>query len=97
MDILEKDFELLEHQAGTRQGQITVCVIYFVEMEYKFQPNNVGHPGDLYQPIQSIQEAVIDADQNVPVTDLSALQMSSNTQSQDATNPAPNDDSVGFL
>ncbi|VDP12450.1 unnamed protein product [Onchocerca flexuosa] len=63
-------------------------------MEYKFQPNNVGHPGDLYQPIQSIQETVIDADQNVPVTDLSALQMSSNTQTQDAANPAQNDDSV---
>lgn len=65
-------------------------------MEYKFQPNNVGHPGDLYQPIQSIQETVIDADQNAPVNDLSALQMSSNTQSQDATNPSQNDDSVGF-
>uniref|UniRef100_A0A8R1XW96 GATA-type domain-containing protein n=1 Tax=Onchocerca volvulus TaxID=6282 RepID=A0A8R1XW96_ONCVO len=66
-------------------------------MEYKFQPNNVGHPGDLYQPIQSIQETVIDADQNVPVTDLSALQMSSNTQTQDAANSAQNDDSVGSV
>ncbi|MCP9266054.1 GATA-binding factor 3 [Dirofilaria immitis] len=63
-------------------------------MEYKFQPNSVGHPGDLYQPIQSIQETVIDADQNVPVTDLSTLQMNSNTQNQDATNPAQSDDSV---
>uniref|UniRef100_A0A0R3S795 GATA-type domain-containing protein n=1 Tax=Elaeophora elaphi TaxID=1147741 RepID=A0A0R3S795_9BILA len=63
-------------------------------MEYKFQPNNVGHPGDLYQPIQSIQETVIDADQNIPVTDLSSLQMSTNTQSQDTTNPAQNEDSV---
>ncbi|VDK77324.1 unnamed protein product [Onchocerca ochengi] len=88
----EKDFKLSEHQAGTRQSRITVC--FSAKMEYKFQPNNVGHPGDLYQPIQSIQETVIDADQNVPVTDLSALQMSSNTQTQDAANSAQNDDSV---
>ncbi|VDN27442.1 unnamed protein product [Gongylonema pulchrum] len=60
-------------------------------MEYKFQPN-VGHPGELYQPIQPLQETVIDADQSVPVADLSALHLSN--QTQDATDPAQNDDSV---
>ncbi|VDN01655.1 unnamed protein product [Thelazia callipaeda] len=62
-------------------------------MEYKFQPNNVSHPGDLYQPIQSIQEAVINTDQNAPITDLNTLQMNS-SQSQDTNTPAQNDDSV---
>lgn len=62
-------------------------------MEYKFQPSNVGPHGDLYQPILPLQETVIDADHSLPVTDLNTLQMS-NTQAQDAPDPAQTDDSV---
>ncbi|VDK44881.1 unnamed protein product [Anisakis simplex] len=62
-------------------------------MEYKFQPGQLGgHSELLYQPVQPLPENNIDADQSVPVSDLSAIQQM-NQVNQDNEN-VQNEDSV---
>ncbi|VDM38053.1 unnamed protein product [Toxocara canis] len=61
-------------------------------MEYKFQPGQLGGSSELlYQQVQPLQETNIDADQSVPVSDLSAIQMNPVSQDNEAVQ---NEDNV---
>lgn len=60
-------------------------------MEHKFVSGHLGPPDLLYQPVQQLQEANIDGDQSVPVSDLNNLQL--NPVAQDAE-PVQNDEFV---